>query len=78
KKLLPFLDDPTFFLFVTSLVSFRIDYCNFLYRGLPDSTLYPISKAFKSAAHLVARATFFSHLSPYLVLLQWLPIKNLE
>ncbi|ESO00627.1 hypothetical protein HELRODRAFT_192553 [Helobdella robusta] len=52
----------------------RIDYCNSLYYGLPDSILYPLSKAFNSAARLGARAPFFSHLSPYLVLLPWIPI----
>ncbi|ESO07847.1 hypothetical protein HELRODRAFT_92966, partial [Helobdella robusta] len=50
-------------------------YCTSFYYGLPDSTLYPLSKAFNSVAHLVARAPFVSHISPYLVLLHWLPIK---
>ncbi|ESN89997.1 hypothetical protein HELRODRAFT_145411, partial [Helobdella robusta] len=69
KKLLPFFDDPTLLLLVTSLVLSRIDYCNSLYCVLPDSILYPLSKAFNSAARLVARAPFFSHISPYFVLL---------
>ena len=75
KKLMPFLDDATLKLLVTSLILSRIDYCNSLYYGLPFSTLYPLNKAFNSAARLVARAPLFSHISPFLLHLHWLPLK---
>ena len=75
RQLLPLLDDPTLQLLVSSLVLSRIDYCNSLYYSLPDTTLYPLSKAFNSAARLVSRTSYFSHISPSLVLLHWLPLK---
>ena len=75
EKLVPFLDDTTLKLLVSSLILSRIDYCNSLYYGLPFSTLYPLNKAFNSAARLVARAPLFSHISPFLLHLHWLPLK---
>mgnify|MGYP003535998733 FL=1 len=75
KQLLPFLDDPTLQLLVSSLVLSRIDYCNSLYYGLPESTLYPLTKAFNSAARLVSRTSMFCRISPFLVKLHWLPLK---
>ena len=75
KQLLPFLDDPTLQLLVSSLVLSRIDYCNSLYFGLPDTTLSPLTKAFNSAARLVARSPKFSSISPFLILLHWLPLR---
>ena len=69
-----FLDDLTLQLFISSLVLFRIFYCNSLYFGLPDTTLSPLSKAFNSAARLVARSPKFSSISLFLILLHWLPL----
>jgi len=75
RQLLPFLDDPTLHLLVTSLILSCIDYCNSLYYGLPDSTLYPLTKAFNCAARLISRVPRFSHISPSLVTLHWLPLR---
>ena len=75
KQLLPLLDDPTLQLLVSSLILSRIDYCNSLYYDLPDTTLSPLTKAFNSAARLVSRTSRFSHISPSLVLLHWLPLR---
>ena len=75
RLLLPFLDDPTLQLLVSSLVLSRMDYCNSLYYGLPDSTLFPLTKAFNCAARLVSRTPRFSHISPSLVALHWLPLR---
>ena len=75
RQLLPYLDDPSLQLLVSSLVLSRIDYCNSLYYGLPDTSLNPLYKVFNSAARLVSRTHRFSPTSPSLVLLHWLPLK---
>lgn len=75
KQLLPYLDDPSLHLLIISLVLSRIDYCNSLYYGLPDSTLKPLYKVFNCAARLVSRTSYYSHISPSLIRLHWLPIK---
>ena len=54
KQLLPFLDDPTLQLLISSLVLSTIDYCNSLYFGLPDTIFSPLTEAFNSVTHLVA------------------------
>jgi hypothetical protein len=75
RQLLPYLDDPSLQLLVSSLVLSRIDYCNSLYYGLPDTSLNPLYKVFNSAARLVSRTPRFSPTSPSLVRLHWLPLK---
>ena len=75
KQLLPFLDDPTLQLLISSLVLSRIDYCNSFYFGLPDITLFPLTKVFNSAARLVARTPKFLSISPFLILLYLLPLR---
>ena len=60
RQLLPYLDDPSLQLLVSSLVLSRIDYCNSLYYGLPGTSLNPLYKVFNSAARLVSRTPRFS------------------
>ena len=73
RQISSYLDDASFKILVCSLVLSRLDYCNCLYFNLPKSTLYPLVKAFNSAARLVSHTPKFSHISPSLVALQWLP-----
>ena len=67
-----YLDDASLKILVCSLVFFRLDYCNSLYFNLLKSTLYPLIKAFNSAARR-SHTPKFSHISPSLVDLHWLP-----
>ena len=73
RQISSYLDDASLKVLVCSLVLSRLDYCNFLYFNLPKSTLYPLIKAFNSAARLVSHTSKFSHISPSLVDLHWLP-----
>ena len=75
RQLLPYLDDPSLHLLVSALILSRIDYCNSLYYGLPESTLKPLNKVFNFAARLVSRSPLYHHITPYLILMHWLPIK---
>ena len=60
---------------VSALILSRIDYCNSLYYGLPENTLKPLNKVFNFAARLVSRSPQYTHITPSLILLHWLPIK---
>ena len=73
RQISSYLDDASLKILVCSLVLSRLDYCNFLYINLPKSSLYPLIKPFTSAARLVSHTSKFSHISPSLVDLHWLP-----
>ena len=75
KQIIAYLDDPTLQLLVSALVLSRIDYCNSLYFNLPDITLKPLNKVFNYAARLVCRVPLYSHVTPLIICLHWLPIK---
>ena len=55
-----FLDNPALKLLVSSLILSRVDYCNTLYYGLPETTLHPLPKASNIAARLVSGTHKFS------------------
>ena len=73
RQISSYLDDASFKILVCSLVLFRLDYCNSLYFNFSKSAFYPLTKAFNSAARLVSHSPKFSHISPSLVDLHWLP-----
>ena len=61
---------------IHSLVSSRMDYCNSLLYGLPDSALKPIQRVQNIAARILTRTSRFEHISPVLMSLHWLPIRQ--
>ena len=53
----------------------RIDYCNFLFVGLPKVLLSPLQSVLNAAARLIARLPRFSHISTFIFeQLHWLPL----
>ena len=60
---------------IHSYISTRLDYCNSLYIGLPDTTLRPLQIAQNFAARIIFRQSKFTHVTPLLKSLHWLPIK---
>lgn len=62
---------------VNSFVVSRLDYCNSLFTGLPDSQLTRLQRVLNAAARLLSRTSKFSSITPYLRdTLHWLPIKQ--
>ena len=61
---------------IHSSVYVRIDYCNSLLYGMPDSTLFPLQKVLNTAARILKKTPKFSHITDILKDLHWLPIRQ--
>ena len=61
---------------IHSLVTVRIDYCNSLSYGMPDSTLFRLQKVLNTAARILKKILKFSHITDILKDLHWLPIRQ--
>ncbi len=59
---------------ITMLVMSKIDYCNALFAGLPQSTLAPLQRVQNSAARIFTGTRKFEHITPVLMKLHWLPV----
>ncbi len=60
---------------IHALISSRLDYCNSLYIGLPQSTLSRLQMVQNAAARFLTGTKKRDHISPVLASLHWLPIK---
>ena len=61
---------------VQAYVMSKIDYCNSLLYGIPDKLLNRIQRIQNYAARVVLRLHKFSHITPALAALHWLPVKH--
>ena len=61
---------------VTSYILSRLDYCNCLLMGTPNSVIQPLQKIQNFAARLVLLAPHHHHATPLLEKLHWLPISE--
>ena len=61
---------------VTSYVLSRLDYCNCLLMGAPNSVIQPLQKVQNFAARLILMAPRHHHSTPLLKKLHWLPISE--
>jgi len=60
---------------VLAMVTTRLDYCNSLLAGLPQSTLEPLQRVQNCAARLILNLRQRDHVTPALKQLHWLPIQ---
>ncbi len=69
-------DKSSFETLMHAFISSRLDYCNSLFANLPASTLRPLQLVQNYAARLILRRSKFSHITPVLYELHWLPINS--
>ena len=61
---------------IHAFITSRLDYCNGLLYGLPKSQLVKLQRVQNAAARLVLNLRKYSHISPALYELHWLPVQH--
>ncbi|KAK3521080.1 hypothetical protein QTP86_006328 [Hemibagrus guttatus] len=74
RRIRPFLSTQATQVLVQSLVISRLDYCNSLLAGLHLNAIRPLQMIQNAAARLVFNLPKFSHTTPLLRSLHWLPV----
>ena len=74
-RICPLLDLNTSVLLANALVSSRLNYCNSLFLSLTDFELRRLQLVQNSLCRIVTHSSKFSHITPQLKKLHWLPVK---
>ena len=61
---------------VSAFVLSRLDYCNAILAELPSVTLAPLQRVQNAAARLVLGLRYTDHITPALIKLHWLPVRQ--
>ncbi len=60
---------------IHAFVTSHMDYCNALLVGIPQYQVQRIQRVLNAAARLIYHCPRFSHITPVLIALHWLPVK---
>ena len=75
RRIRKYLSTESAKLLVHAFVISRIDYCNSLLYGLPQTQLIKLQRVQNAAARLICNVSRFDHITPVLYQLHWLPFK---
>jgi hypothetical protein len=76
RQICSFLDENAVKTLVHATITSRLDYCNSLLIGIPSSQLDRLQRAQNTAARLITHTKRFDHITPVLLELHWLPIRQ--
>ena len=76
RKLKHHLTRPAMHTLVQAFVISRLDYANALYHGIPDCQMKKLQRVQNMAARLLCNLSLNDHISPALIELHWLPVKQ--
>ena len=74
-RLRNFIPDEAAATMVHAFVVSRLDYCNSLLIGLPDTLIHKLQRVQNCAARVVGRTRKSDHVTPIFQKLHWLPVK---
>ena len=60
---------------VLAFITSRLDYCNSVLAGVPQSTLEPLQRVQNAAVRLILQLGLHEHVTPGLLQLHWLPVR---
>ena len=75
-KIRKYLDRPTVENLVNATITSRLDYCNSLMFGIPKELISQFQKRQNHAARVITKWHKYDHITPVLVDLHWLPVKQ--
>ena len=76
KQIKKYLTDDLNKSLVHSLIFSNLDYCNILYYNMPSYKLNKLQKIQNYAARVLTNTSKYSHITPVLKSLHWLPVKS--
>lgn len=59
-----------------AFISSRLDYCNALLAGITKQALHRLQLVQNAAARVITRTKKYEHITPILISLHWLPVKQ--
>ena len=71
-----FFNRPNFESLMHAFITSRLDYCNSLFTNISQSTINQLQSIQNYAARLILRRGLYSHITPLLFELHWLPVSD--
>ena len=76
RRIKKYLSRDSLLTLIHAFITSRLDYCNGLLYGLPNTQIVKLQRVQNAAARLVLSLSKYSHISPALYQLHWLPVRH--